>query len=75
LITDFFEGGDNQTLLDTIQQVVESGVHFFPVGAVTSSGYFSVNQWFRTRLKDMGKPILTGSPKKLIRDLKQVIVI
>lgn len=75
LITDFFEGGSDQELMNTIKRVIESGVHFFPVGAVTSSGHFSVNQWFRTQLKDLGKPILTGSPKKLIRDLKQVIVI
>lgn len=75
LITDFYENSSDQELLNTIKRIIESGVHFFPVGAVTSSGYFSVNQWFRTRLKEMGKPILTGSPKKLIRDLKQVIVI
>ncbi len=75
LITDFYEGGSHQTLLDTIKRMIESGVHFFPVGAVTSSGYFSVDQWFRTQLKQLGKPILTGSPKQLIRDLKQIIVI
>jgi hypothetical protein len=44
------------------------------VGAVTTSGYFSVEQWFRGRLKDLGTPILTGSPKKLIQELKKVIV-
>lgn len=73
LITDFYEGGNQQTLLDTIKGFIESGVHFIPVGAVTSSGYFSVNDWFRTRLKEMGKPIFAGSPKKLIEQLKQVI--
>lgn len=73
LITDFYEGGDNQTLLNSIKGLIESGVHFIPVGAVTSSGYFSVHDWFRTKLKEMGKPILTGSPKQLIEQLKQVI--
>lgn len=73
LITDFYEGGNQQTLLDSIKGIIESGVHFIPVGAVTSSGYFSVNDWFRTRLKEMGKPIFAGSPKKLIEQLKQVI--
>jgi hypothetical protein len=75
LITDFYEGGNDRDLLNTIKQIIDSGVHFFPVGAVTTSGFFSVNQWFRTELKQMGKPILTGSPEKLIRDLKQIIVI
>ena len=74
LISDFYEGGSNQVLFDYIKLLKESGVHFIPVGAVTSSGYFSVNQWFRDRLKDLGTPILTGSPKKLIQELKKVIV-
>jgi Mg-chelatase subunit ChlD len=74
LITDFYEGGSNQVLFDTIKSLKESGVHFIPVGSVSSSGYFSVNEWFRTRLKDLGLPILTGSPKKLIAELKKVIV-
>ncbi|HEX2619395.1 MAG TPA: VWA domain-containing protein [Phototrophicaceae bacterium] len=74
LITDFFEGGSNEVLLDTIRSLKQSGTHFIPVGSVNSSGYFSVNDWFRTRLKDLGLPILTGSPKKLIGELKKLIV-
>ena len=74
LITDFYEGGSNQVLLDTIKSLKDSKVHIIPVGSVNSSGYFSVNEWFRTRLKDMGLPILTGSPKKLIAELKKLIV-
>lgn len=74
LISDFYEGGSDQVLFDYIKSLKESGVHFIPVGAVTSSGYFSVNQWFRDRLKELGTPILTGSPKKLIRELKTIIV-
>lgn len=73
LITDFYEGGSNQVLLDTIKAMIESGVHFIPVGAVTSSGYFSVNDWFRARLKEMGRPIFAGSPRKLIEQLKSFI--
>ena len=74
LISDFYEGGSYQVLFDYIKSLKESGVHFIPVGAVTTSGYFSVEQWFRGRLKDLGNPILTGSPKKLIQELKKVIV-
>jgi hypothetical protein len=74
LITDFYEGGSNQVLLDSILALKQSGVHFIPVGSVSSSGYFSVNDWFRTRLKDHGLPVLTGSPKKLIEELKKIIV-
>jgi Mg-chelatase subunit ChlD len=74
LITDYYEGGSDQVLLDTIKSLKETKVHIIPVGSVNSSGYFSVNEWFRTRLKDMGLPILTGSPKKLIAELKKLIV-
>jgi hypothetical protein len=74
LITDFYEGGSNQVLLDSIVGLKQSGVQFIPVGSVSSSGYFSVNEWFRSRLKDQGMPVLTGSPKKLIEELKKVIV-
>lgn len=75
LITDFYEGGSNQVLLDAIIALRQSGVQVLPVGSVSSSGYFSVNEWFRTRLKDLGMPVLTGSPKKLIAELKKVIVL
>jgi Mg-chelatase subunit ChlD len=73
LISDFFEGGSNQVLLDYIKGLKDSGVHFIPVGAVTSSGYFSVCEWFRTRLKELGMPILSGNIKKLIEQLKNLI--
>lgn len=75
LISDFYEGGSYQVLFDYIKALKDSGVHILPVGAMTSSGYFSVENWFRTRLKELGTPILTGSPKKLIMELKKLIVI
>ncbi len=73
LISDFFEGGSDQELLDTIKGLKDSGVRFIPVGAVTSSGYFSVHQWFRDRLKELGTPVLSGSIKKLIVELKNLL--
>jgi hypothetical protein len=73
LISDFFEGGSDQVLLDYIKGLKDSGVKFIPVGAVTSSGYFSVHQWFRDRLKELGMPILSGSIKKLIGELKNLL--
>ena len=73
LISDFFEGGSNQELFDTIKALKDSGTRFIPVGAVTSSGYFSVNQWFRDRLKELGTPILSGNIKKLIEELKNLL--
>jgi hypothetical protein len=73
LISDFFEGGSNQVLLDYIKGLKDSGVRFIPVGAVTSSGYYSVCEFFRTKLKELGTPILSGSIKKLIQELKAIL--
>lgn len=73
LISDFFEGGSDQVLLDYIKGLKDSGVKFIPVGAVTSSGYFSVSEFFRARLKELGMPILTGHIKKLIQELKDLL--
>jgi hypothetical protein len=74
LISDFYEGAKDQQLYREIQALIQSGVKFLPIGAVTSTGYFSVNPFFRTKLKELGTPVLTGTPKKLIRDLKKVII-
>jgi hypothetical protein len=73
LISDFYEGASEQVLFNYIKGLKDSGLRFIPVGAVTSSGYFSVNQWFRTRLKELGTPILSGSIKKLIEELKSIL--
>lgn len=73
LISDFYEGGSDQELLNYIKGLKDSGVHFIPVGAVTSSGYFSLNQFFRTKLKELGMPVLSGSIKKLITELKNLL--
>ncbi len=73
LISDFYEGGSDQELLDTIVGLKNAGVHIIPVGAVTSSGYFSVSQFFRSRLKELGMPILSGHIRKLIQELKAVL--
>jgi predicted metal-dependent peptidase len=73
LISDFYEGASAQELLDYIKALKDSAVRVIPVGAVTSSGYFSVNEFFRTRLKELGMPILTGNIKKLITELKNLL--
>ena len=73
LISDFYEGGSDQVLLDYIIGLKNSGVHFIPVGALTSSGYFSVSEFFKTRLKELGMPILSGAVTKLIKELRYLL--
>ena len=54
-----------------MKAVRQTGVHFIPVGSVSGTGYFSVNEWFRKALKSIGLPVLTGNIRKLIKELKQ----
>jgi Mg-chelatase subunit ChlD len=70
-ISDFFEFQNDRPLFEMIKSVKQSGVHFIPVGSVSSKGYFSVNEWFRKQLKSIGLPVLTGNIKKLILELKK----
>ena len=70
LISDFYEGGSYELLLNYIKELKDSGLHFIPVGALTSGGHVSIDQWFRKRLKELGMPILSGRVNKLIEELK-----
>ncbi len=72
-ISDFYEFEASQPLFNMIKSVKESGVRFIPVGSVTSSGYQSVNPWFKKRLKELGCPVISGSIKKLIWELKKFL--
>lgn len=60
-------------LLDGIKAIKDAGVHFIPVGALQSSGYFSVSEFFKTKLKELGMPILSGSVTKLIQQLRYLL--
>ncbi|MEM7478231.1 MAG: VWA domain-containing protein [Planctomycetota bacterium] len=70
-ISDFYEFHNDQPLFNMIKDIKEMGVHFIPVGSVSGSGYFSLNEWFRKKLKSIGLPVLTGNIKKLIVELKK----
>ncbi|MBX2798030.1 MAG: VWA domain-containing protein [Myxococcales bacterium] len=69
-ISDFY---DNRSLMPWFTTLVRGGVKYVPVGSVSSSGYFSVDAWFRQELKALGTPVLSGSLKTLIRELKSAL--
>ncbi len=69
-ISDFY---DNRDLMPVFTSWVRGGVNYIPVGSVSSSGYFSVDSWFRQELKALGTPVLSGSLKTLIRELKSAL--
>ena len=66
-ISDFYE---RRELFPMIEQVARAGVTFIGVGSVSGSGFFSVDPWYRDAFKRAGLPLLSGSLKTLIRELK-----
>ena len=72
-ISDFYEFSNDRPLMQMIKVVHESGVTFLPVGSVSSSGYFNVNPWFRQQFKKLGTPLISGSLKTLIKELKTAL--
>lgn len=71
-ISDFYEI-DVEQLMSEFKALKESGVTILPVGSVASSGYFSVNQWFKQQFKALGTPVISGSVKTLIKEIKQFV--
>lgn len=69
-ISDFY---DYNELFGMCKAVKDSGVTFIPVGSVATSGYFSLNPWFRDQFKKIGAPVISGSLKTLIREMKAVL--
>lgn len=72
-ISDFYEFSNDQPLFAMIKNVVAAGVTFIPVGSVSSGGYFNVNPYFRQQFKTHGIPLMSGSLKTLIRELRAAL--
>jgi hypothetical protein len=70
VISDFYDWSD---FFSVLRQWKESGCTLIPVGSLHTTGYFSVNQEYRDKFKELGTPILHGSPKKLIAQIKKVM--
>lgn len=69
-ISDFYEFDNDRPLFAMIEAVKQSGVRFIPVGSVSSRAYFNVNPWFRKKLAQIGAPVVSGSLRTLVRELK-----
>ncbi|MDC0717048.1 vWA domain-containing protein [Nannocystis bainbridge] len=70
VISDFYDWSD---FFSVLRQWKESGCHLIPVGSLHTTGYFSVNPEYAAKFKEIGAPILSGSPKKLIEQIKKVM--
>jgi hypothetical protein len=70
VISDFYDWSD---FFPVLRQWKESGCHLIPVGALHTTGYFTLNPEYRDKFKDLGTPVLHGSPRKLIEQIKKVL--
>jgi len=70
VISDFYDWSD---FFSVLRSWKESGCKLIPVGSLQSSGYFAVDPGYRERFKELGTPILHGSPRKLIEQIKKVM--
>ncbi|HEY8380240.1 MAG TPA: VWA domain-containing protein [Nannocystis sp.] len=70
VISDFYDWSD---FFPVLRQWKESGCHLIPVGSLHNTGYYSVNPEYAAKFKELGTPILSGSPKKLIEQIKKVM--
>ncbi|WAS92171.1 vWA domain-containing protein [Nannocystis punicea] len=70
VISDFYDWSD---FFSVLRQWKESGCHLIPVGSLHTTGYFAVNPEYAAKFKEIGAPILSGSPKKLIEQIKKVM--
>lgn len=73
-ISDFYDFEDEK-LFNALKGLKDSGVKLIPVGSVSSSGYFSVNAWFKQRFKELNTPLLSGSIKTLIKEIKHFVTV
>lgn len=71
-ISDFYEI-EVERMIAELRGLQRSGVTILPVGSVMSSGYFSVNPWFKQQFKEMGTPLISGSVKTLIHEIKTFV--
>lgn len=72
-ISDFYEFSNDKPLFAMIKATVDAGVTFLPVGSVSSSGYFNLNPYFREQFKQHNIPLMSGSLRSLVRELRSAL--
>jgi hypothetical protein len=70
VISDFYDWSD---FFSVLRRWKESGCRLIPVGSLSSSGYFACDAGYREKFKELGTPVLHGSPKKLIEQIKKLL--
>jgi hypothetical protein len=72
-ISDYYDCEDER-LFGALKSIKDSGVTLIPVGSVGASGYLSINDWFKQKFRSIGTPLISGSVKTLVKEIKQFII-
>ncbi len=73
LITDYYEGGCDDALFNTIKEIKDNGTKFVSIASMTNSGYVYVNSHFVNRLKGENIQTVMGNFDKIIESLKEYL--
>lgn len=73
LITDYYEGGSEETMFNTIMSMKDDGVKIISLASMNRRGYVSVNTRFVSRLKKHEIETVQGNFDQLIDKLKKFL--
>jgi Mg-chelatase subunit ChlD len=73
LITDFYEGGNEQNLVAQTRLMADGGVHMIGLGALGYDARPSYNKPTATKLTKVGMDVLVCTPEKLAECMAQII--
>ncbi len=73
LITDYYEGGSDEDMFNTIMSLKDDGVKIISLASMNRRGYVSVNTRFVNRLKAQEIDTIQGSFDQLIDKLKKFL--
>jgi len=73
LITDFYEGGPEQALVQQTGDMAQAGVRLIGLGALGYDARPSYNRTLAKKLRKMGMDVLVCTPEKLAECMAQII--
>ncbi|MDH5401375.1 MAG: VWA domain-containing protein [Candidatus Heimdallarchaeota archaeon] len=73
LITDYYEGGSEDVLYNTIMNIKNNGTTIISVGSLDKRGKVFINSRFVNKLKQTGIKTIIGGPEDLIDQIKVML--
>jgi Mg-chelatase subunit ChlD len=73
LITDFYEGRDEQDLIRQVREMAESGIRLIGLGALSYDARPAYNKATAGKLRKVGMDVLVCTPEKLAQCMAEII--